>query len=370
MIKELSLKIDPTSVKNLTKYLNSLVGNEFNRILEPCYQPKFSKYYHELCVLTGYNEDISKKFLSGLKLTYIKKFPIFVDKINMMLLMSSLFYGYNDKPNLSKLFYYALSIKNYGNLTFRYLKFCNPEYWSMSQDMLSKKHLISIKGGISPMIMYISDEVYRKFEYKIKKDSLTEIDLISIVYEMRTRLNQSFKSFMKSYFNVSNNYNKMKQKSSTIEKKDSESRIGEVEETNLLITLPGKLSEYMCTYGQIDLKAMGESLRTYNINKYVAESLVKEFSKIEHKNDINFIYVLIVKSENPKNFCNKHKMTTFTKSIVSDKIKFGNYSLRKTISNLIDENALISTSVKNINKNVLIGFMSMYFITYLKNRIC
>lgn len=370
MIQNVKINNDPQTQQKLLKYMNKMIGNEFTKMMEPCYQPKFTKYYPDIVFMTGCTPDVSKNFLDDFTLAYIRKFPILTDKITMALLLPCLYYGYKKNESLSKLFFYALAVKMYGNVTFRYLKkFCNPEYWDLAMEQLSKKHLLSIKGGISSMVSYLSDAVYNSYEGKIKHGSMGEMDIMKIVYILRSRINQSFKSFMASYYKVSTSYVKMRSKSEVLEPKDAESRKKDVEQGDES-TIPDKLSTSICTYSQIDQDAAYESIKLARINKQIADKLLTEVSKIENKQDINFIYILFMKKYKSSDFCSKIKRTYIAKGVASNSIKYGKYSLKSSIENFVKTIIKKNPQLKDVSKNSMSMFMTLYLINYAKNRIC
>lgn len=364
MIKVPELKNSPTDLMNLNKFLTRTVGKEFSSMVNSCYYPKMVQYWNDVKFNLGITEIEIKEFLKDLIFEANREkvnksnFMIINDKTTGALLCGIIYYSRMKKTEISKLLYYLFAIKFYSNVINQFFEhYCKQDVWESALSKMSQKHLFKVRKGISNSIFYLADVEFAKWYKILGEKELSVEDLIKSAYALRHRINQSMKSFAQKYYEIDGN------------KKINITNTTGTESTSNATTISEKLSTNICTYNQIDKKAILQAMKACNIRKDVAETIVSNISDIEHRNTLYFIYILLSKSLIITEWCMDNKRNQLLKKILQDTARVSNYSLKQQFISLFDalEDAYV---LKTININIIISFMYHYLMFYYKNRYC
>lgn len=343
-------EIQPSN--KLYRNMSKIVGDEITNVGSACYYPKLIKYYSDIRNELGLTEEQLKEFKSQMT-DYYQKFQILTDKQTLMSLISMIYFLRKRKPDISKVFMDYIAIKFHSSIMHKlFTKYCNEDAWIISLDRLSHKHLYRVKGGIPSTVQYISAAVFKRYESKLKSDKLTDTDLLKLVYELRTRLSQSMRSFAETYYKVIED-------SSSASSDDPEDKLTRVAD---------KIAMSIATYGNVDKYALTQAIFKSGLRKEYCMTLISEIGDPDFREKIKFIIILMNKMVALKNICKESQRLSLVRKIVS-KQKVGQYSVRDNILNIIKDtrSAYILNTIKD---DQLVLFLSHYLTLYLKGRIC
>lgn len=350
-----------TNDDEVYKYMSRLIANELSYITKPCYFSKFVKYDLDIQRKLNISNIEINTFINSIDFTNIIAFRKgFSDKKTIVSLLGVLNY-INKNEEISKLFFQYLTIKFYSSrIHIHFPKFCNDKIWDRSFEILSPNHLYKKSGGIANFIMYIANFDFEKAKSKFKNPKLTDRDLYLIVLGLRTKISQSVKSFAQSYYKVAKEV-----EGSDKSKSDPLENDAQVSGTQLIAD---KISMLMCTYQQIDEGALNYSISIAKINKDIATNILVELSKVENRDKIKFIIILIGKLNDLKSVCIEQSRNNLIRKIISTKI-LKKYDIREEVIKILSG---LDNSYKwaNIDKNQLSIFFINYLLIYMRNRIC
>lgn len=360
MLEKIKISKSSSSEENkLIRYVTKRVGLELSSITKPCYYLKITKFWKDISYLTGIEKTEIREFKKKVPGKYhVRK--VLINDSTILVLHSFVHFLNQKKYESSKLMFYLLALKFYGNLTHRYFEtFCNPELWNLSLEKLSTKHLFVKKGGISNAIIYLSDVEFEKSLDKIKKlrNEDDEWDFLNdLVYSLRTRINQSMRSFANIYYEL--------QKDKTLVVK---SEPEDEEQQGDLSQLIDKVSISISTHEEIDKSSLVKSIDKSGLRTEIGVYIVKKISYVSAREDIRFILILMDRIVPLKELRVERKRNLLIRKILS-KIKIQKYYIYSLMLDLIDK-VDDEYVTKTIDKNQLVVFISNYLTLYVQQRV-
>jgi len=357
MISETFLDVPTEKIRELNRYISTIIGAELNDISRPCYYPKTIKYKNDLFARLNVKPADIKSFVKQFDAD-IARFNMFNDDFTIVLLMATIYFAKTKRTELSRLSYLLLAIKFYSSLVhIAFPKFCNEDLWSITLTRVSPKHLFRDRNGVSNAVVYVSDALYRIYANILMKDEISSHEITRITFDLRHRLSQSVKSFAEAYYAL---------QKSGIKGYPSEGDIG-TESTDLHL-VADKISMSMCTFEQIDDKAIEFALTKSGMRRDIAYSLISEISSVEYKDRIRFIVVLMGKLYLLKNLCKDSGRNILIRKIENE-AAVGNYIVKNEIIKLLYETEL-GFRLKTFNKSQLVIFFSHYLTLFIQKRLC
>ncbi|MFW6002015.1 MAG: hypothetical protein ACOCQD_01605 [archaeon] len=355
MLKDLPLSKDKSDIKKVRVLLSRIVGNEFSNIAHPCYKPKIIKYWRELQHVTGIDDNLIQMFKENLP-EYLKQRSVLVNKQTLLILIGIIHYTRIKEYNVAKLFHNLLTIKFYGNRVQTHFKnFCREDLWNLALGNLSEKHLFSRYNGIAGAINYLSDEMYKRYEPKIKSSKMSDTDVQNMIYVLRHRVAQSVRSFANMYYKL------FEQK-----RKGIVSTGEEVSETSINV-IASKIVLSMNTYGDVDNVALSKAIKSSGMRRDLGLSVVRSLSRSEHSDDIRFIIILIDRINPIKSVCIERKRNALIRKVQSG-VKFGKYTIKNQILELL--NSLNVSELRTVNDHQKTHFFLEYLTAFIRNRVC
>lgn len=343
------------SDSQMQQYVSRLIADEFTSISKPCYFPKFVRYKEEIINRTGFNNNLAKEFLAGLSPKY-NKFGILQDKYTLNLIMAMLHYT-KTNMKLARMFYQLLALKFYSSIAHRFFpKYCQDEIWDSTLETISPKHLFRIKHGISNAVGYISTVLFDRYSPKLKTPKIDDYDLIRTVYDLRTRIFNSFRSFAEAYYKI--NESRAIKTIASVEKDD----IIDIQ------LVADKVSMSICTFGQVDQNSLVLAINRSGIRKDVATTIISDISSVEYQSKMKFILILIGRLSPIKDVCRDTTRNNLVRKIEMGR-KIGNYSAKEEMLSLMysTENGF---RLKTMNSSQLVIFLSNYILKYTSTKIC
>jgi len=350
-------------IEKLRKFVSFFVGDELSKTSIPCYYIKTIRKWEDLLKLTGLDETSLREFKNTVIPQKLRTAKIISDKQTLLILYCIAYFFRTKQYDLVKLFFQLLAVRFHANRVHTHMvRHCNPEVWNLALDNLSNKHLYKIKGGIGSALLYLSDmEFQRKKAKLLKNKSINEgMFLVDIIYHLRHRIQQSFRSFANLYFKIIE------------EEKIGFTKLPEEEVENIEVKstqiIADKVSALICTYEQKDQRALLKSVEFSGLKKDVAFSIVNEFSVSDYLNQIRFIIILLNRVIELKNICIEKKRLSLIRKVEKN-VKIGNYVIKDEILKLL-YSLTIGHELKRLNKSQLVIFLCNYLTLFIRNRIC
>jgi len=349
-------KNNPIEQKRLIDYVSRYVGQEFSNMTTPCYYLKMSKVWRDIVFLTGIDKSITTEFKNRFPSSFESR-KIFSDQASALLLITILYYMKNNKKEYAKLFYRLLSLKFYASTIHKFMDFCNPEVWNFSIDRISSKHLFKTKNGVSNGILYLSDVEFEKKWIAFKKGIKYEDKFINdLIYNLRHRINQSFRSFANSYFK----YAEDKGILIRAERED------EVKQDNTMI--PDKISISITTHRQIDKESVFYAIKKSSIQPDLGIYIVDKISDVSNRETLRFILVLLDRIIELNKICIERDRNLLIRKVMANS-KINKYFVRTSIEEFLN-GVDVDYKIRTANSLQTTLFFVNYIINYIQKRIC
>jgi len=338
------------------RFVSKVVGLELSSIIKPCYRPRLIKYRLDLEKYTGVTKEKIKEFKNTLSSPY-NKFPFFTDELNLLILIAILNNVKHNKQNMIKLYLQLLGLKYYTNQLWKHFKlFCDVEVWNMALDKVSSKHNFRVHNGIGRTILYLADKEYKNHKKMLSKTPgrITDKELIDLSRRLRNGVTQSTRSFAQLYYKLFE------------EKKVGVKQDQEGQELKLISQ---KISQGMCTYGQIDKEALTIAISKSGIRKEMGINIITDISTSPYRDQIGFIILLLGRLDKLKNICNDRNRTNLIRKAQSNNKIADKYIIKDKIKEILYSTPQ-GNKLKSIYEKQLLIFFLYYLTTFIRNRIC
>jgi hypothetical protein len=271
---------------------------------------------------------------------------------------------------LSTLIY--LNIKFYGSRFHRHFKvYCDPNYFTYALDNLPKNHLFVREKTIANSLFYLGKELARKHQKEIEEFSDTE-KILDFVYECRTRVQQSMRSFAQAYFRASESGTSYKENEEFEGHSDFQSQQQDSRQK-----IATTISQQITIYKHIDQKAFNAAKDITKINFLTAEYLVKSMNDIKYTDDIRIIIELFLREiKDKKDICGKdfynlvQKLMSIKKTnqpiYFKQQITTLTCKLIKSSKNVEDKYNVLAQQTKFF----ISVFVAYYLTLVLRNKVC
>jgi len=355
-------KNSKSEILKLKRYVSYFVGDEISKTSIPCYYIKTVRAWYDLLNLTGIDDNLLKEFRYNVIPTKLRNAKIITDKQTLLILFCIIYFFKTKKYDMVKLFYQLLAVKFYANRVHTHMKHhCNSEVWSLALDNISSKHLYKTKGGIGSALLYLADIEYQKKKKTFLSNNFNQDDfIISLIYNLRHRIQQSFRAFANLYFKI------IEEEKVTF--KDLPEGEAENIQSNSSQVIANKISILICTYEQTDKLALLKAIDLSGIKKETGIMIVKYLEDVNHLEELRFIIILMDKIIDLKNCCLERNRLQLIRKI-EKKERVSKYIVRNQILKLLFD-LEIGYKLKNMNKSQLVVFFCHYILLFLKNRIC
>ena len=353
----------------LKKTIYEITAEELSNLTEPCYYPSLKKYYFEFMYLCGIKEkdikDFVKRFYRG---TPEAKWKLQVDpKTNFyMFIMHALLLKNEISAYRSMLAFFV--IRNYTNLIYKQIQFCNKDVFKYTLEHLAKTHLFSREKTIPGAIFYISKEMEKKHTSGLKSPNVPATS--KFITECRTRISQSIKSFAEMYYKASKEGSSIRE---PYEDEDSEHQYQQLEKTSRVIN---DIVKNITVYRIIDQKAINEARTLTKIRMSLSVMISEGLRDVKYADNIRIILELFAKSiTSVDNLCGK-EYYNYVRSLMAIKRTKSMIYFKQQI------NVLLLGVIKDLNSTKqynsltkqtqsLVNLYLAYYITMcMKNSVC
>jgi hypothetical protein len=288
----------------IKRLVTKLVSTNLGGLSEPCFVPSVKKDYYDFLHYSGLHDsdlkEFRKKIWAGRK---EEKFAhLFKDNpTTFYLFLLSYFLKKRDITTATYLFVY-FSIRQYSQQMDRYFsKYCDSDVFRYAITSLTKTHLFSREKTIPNAIYYLSIELMKRYNDKIKD---FDMDGLSSYYmETRHRISQSLKSFASVYYKSTEEGNSISAHETIGDDDENQYQIKDQEKANRVIE---KVTHLITVYRQIDEEVKDEARKISKINIGLATGLVSSLSNPKFSDNIRLILKLFFKDiSNLKTICGK-----------------------------------------------------------------
>lgn len=309
--------------------ITRVILDETNNLVSNCYYPKIVKTFDELYSLAETNE--------RLLTTYGKaKYPniefqkgiVRNPKTIFLILIIQEFLKVNDVIAAQST-YRFLTLMQYTNLLHKYIKYCNEDYFRTALSMLSHNHLYVQKGTISNAVMYLSDKMFSKYQSGIVSDDAFLLE--KMIKELRTRMNQTVRSFANKYYEVSEKKSQIKNTDDNQEMFD-----GEVLDRKVR-SYTDMISKDICIYRKRDEIAIKSALMETKFNKKLAQEYVAELENVKYLEDVKMSIYLLMKPLKDLEFIKSPSFMNHVQQLMSIKVSKQPVYFKLSVTKLHDE---------------------------------
>jgi len=362
----------------LRTYLTELTANELSNLAEPCYYSEWKKHYFELLHLIELTDDdiksFSKRFYVETKiqtnLAQYGKVPKLLQDpgSNLLIILMYHFLTKKDVKMYSTTMIYYM-IRQYNNFLRDNLKFCKPEVFSYTLNHLNSTHLFIREKTISNALFHLASEMKKRYT-----DGFSELNpdkISNFVFESRSRIAQSLRSFLEAYYNFES---KGLSISNPLESEEGEEiQTDQLKKGERIAEL---VSKKICIYKEINYKALEDARKITKINTSLSVVLVDNLQNVNLVNDIKFIIELFLKNAKSVNdICGKNFLN-YVKSLMSikrtTKTVFFKQEINKLLTKIIENTPYKSKYLKLTSQTQfqINSFLSFYLTMYTRNLIC
>ena len=349
----------------LHSYILSKIHNEFSNLVENCYYPKVSECYRDLLHMTNTNQ---AALIQYSKQKYnLPQLKVLNDPQNTLLIMVvQEFLNHKDLAAAEATFH-LLALRHYSNLLYKYTtkknssrKLCLPDVFQSALDQVSRNHLISKHKTIANLIIYLSRTVFQKYLLVLKNDN-SEM-MVLMLNELRSRLNQSMRSFFNKYYEI------VKNKDTGSKSKDEEDH--DSSHDSKVHSFSEKMSNDMCVYGNVRTSAIDKASQLLKFNKQLSLKYVQELSKIEFKEHVDLAIYLLLKDVKDLTLIKSNQFLDYIKKLLSIKITKQQIYFKKVITEIHDKiiknihyekwYSDLSIQSKSLSRNYIAYYIAYY----------
>lgn len=348
--------------KDLHKFILNKVGTELSKVSEICYYPRVKDIYKELLHKTGSNE---KDLIKYGKINFPPPLSHVVrDSFTILLILIAKDFTDRNDTSAALSTINLLSLHYYSNLMYKYIKYCNSDYFRSAMEKLSHNHLFVKRKTIGQSILYLSEQVYKKYKRGLLKNNFKEI--YRLIIDLRNRFNQSIKSFAKHYYNISENQHATRLTSEEIPEKENLRK--KIEKVSALVT------RNITVYGNVDYDAAREAQRLTRFNKVLSMKYAQELSNTKYTDDLELLIMLFLSTIGSTT--SKMDYISHTRKLMALKQTTKKVYYKKTLINIhtqITENLgysddfeRLSVQSKAISRKFLAYYITIMIYDYLK----
>jgi len=105
---------------------------------------------------------------------------------------------------LAKQFFLMLCIETHYSILKKFVKHCNEHYYQLAIEYIPRQHLFNQKGSLTGAFYYLADVLFNRWKDKVEKQD-DYYPLYRLLYDFRTRWNQSMLAVARKYYDIAHN---------------------------------------------------------------------------------------------------------------------------------------------------------------------
>ncbi len=352
----------------LRRYIENAVGNELAKMSQDCYYPRVSVLFKELLHKTSTNEKMLKDYS---KMRWPKyKWNLLHDPYTTLLILIVQYFLNEKKDHEGAMWTFNLfAIRTYSNTMFKYIKKgCNPDYWKVAMERISHSHIFRQKKTIGNSVLYFSNKVYAKFKPSLIKDDAEDIK--DCIYYIKSRINQSLRSFYRHYYKAREDQQKIKSRSAEdIYDKDSFE--------NNIRNFADRVSKDMCVYGKVNKEAINQARNLTKFNRMLSEKYTTALHNSRLSEQVETLFVLMFKGLSSTDQVCSVKFLDHVKRLMAVKTSNKPVYFKKNLVILHDQHIIPDLELQdwfgNLSiqtKKVARDYLAYYLAFFIRSYIC
>ena len=363
--------VSEIDVDALHKYILNKISVEFGEMVSPCYYPKIAEIYKDMLHMTNSHEKELVEY-SKQKYTGKETYKLLHDPFTTLLIL--IIQEFLKKKDLAaaESAFHLFTLRFYTNLLHRYTtargsrkSVCIPAAFQAALEHLSKNHMFSKQRTIPNSILYYSRAVFKHHLADLQRDDA--IGLWKMIYSLRTRINQSMRSFANKY------YESIEQGKTNVDQTEG---VGQEDshETKLRAFI-NKITNDICVYSKVDSEAIANSSSLIKFNKKLSEEYAKTISDPMYAKTIDSALYLLLKDVKNISFINSNEFLDYVQKLMSIKVTKQPVYFKKLISDIhisviralgldVWYNGL-SIQSQSISRNFIAYYLAFYIRRYI-----
>jgi hypothetical protein len=352
----------------LRRFIESNVGNELSKMAQDCYYPRVAPLFKELMMRTNTNEKMLKEYSRRRYPQY--KFKLLHDDYTTLLILITQYFINEKKDEIGARWTYNLfAIRYYSNIMHKYIKVgCNPDYWRYAMEHISHSHLFRTKKTVGNSVLYLSQQVYQRHHKDMVDDDAEGI--MKMILYLRSRINQSSRSFFVHYYKASSEKKKL---STTSDDKEAYAR--ETFEQNIK-KFSDRISKDLCVYGKVNKKAATDAQRLTRFNKTLAVRYTQALNNVKYVEQVETIYMLMLRGLTAMDEVCTNKFLDHIKRLMAVKTSSKPVYTKKNLIELHDKGIIpdlelddwfknLSIQTKKVSRDYLIYYLAFFMRSYI-----
>lgn len=355
------------NLQNLKRITHQITSYHLSELVEVCKYPELKKHYYKLLQASGLTDSQVKAMASrywGKRKE--SKFLLHKDHLTLFyIFLSRVFIKEKDLIAFNSMITF-IGIRYYTNKISNQIKHCNPKYFRLALENISKTHLFSREGSISNAIYFLSKELQKKYSKKIKDNDLDGVS--KFIVEYRSRIAQSIRKFAEVYFKISKEGSGIKE---PYQDDENEHQYDELNKSSIIIN---NIVNKITIHKHIDIKAKEDARKLTKISASISTLIVRELSNIKYQDQIRVSLELFFKDlKEIKNLCSTQYFQYLRKLISTRKntmnLKRQIHILTLEIINQINYMEKYNKLTKQTRFSIDL-FIAYYITMILRNTVC
>lgn len=186
-----------TTILNKLLYINSNHWQKFGSCEQINYKNDFINILRIMSINLNDFENMRKEIYKEWPPYKILK-SIFIQAYVVLIKLS-----YDIDREMCKQFYIMFGINTHYSLLKKYIKFCKPNVFQLALEHLPGQHLFNQKESIQGAFYYILEILFNRWIDSVNSDK-SYVSIYRIMYDFRTRWNQSMQSLSSKYYDIIN----------------------------------------------------------------------------------------------------------------------------------------------------------------------
>jgi len=367
IVKRVGAPIDPTKIKkqdiiaiidakNLHQFMLKKIGDELNNLIDECYYPRVSSIFKDLLHTTKANE---KELVKYSKVKFKNPhWKLLHDSQTILLVLVAQEFTKNKDYAAALSTINLLSLRYYTNIMYKFVRYCNSNYFRAAIDKLSHNHLFTTKKTVGSAVLYLASQVYTKYQKALLSDDPEQI--VAMIYTLRGRINQSIRSFAQKYYEISESQEKTSITSEDMPEEQSRDQ--------KLKIVAGRIARDVTVYGKIDHPAEKEAQQITKFSKKLAIQFAQSLAEPTHTNNLEMLTFQLLR-EVQKVDNTKIEYLKITKKLMSVKVSKKPVFFKKTLMAIHNQIIIdlgyaqqfgkLSVQSKHISRSFLAYYVSL-----------
>jgi len=358
----------------LRNYILRTVAQELSALTVPCTYPKFKKDYYEMLHHTGLvDSDVKsfiKRFYIGSKAEAQSWNLINDPSTNLNIFIMYYFLKVRDMSGfLGAATFYIL--RQYSNLLHKMIRFCDPGAFKYALETISKTHLFVREKSISNALYYLSKEIQKKYTSDIASGNNERI--VKMIFETRTRISQSVKSFAEAYYKSTEEGTGL----STIPETSDDQESVPVAPAERYVRLIDDLAKKITVYKFIDPKSVKTSKDITKISDYLAQDISTYLCDIGYVDLIKTIMKLFINQLSSISSLCGNDYFDIVKKLMSIKrtteLIYFKQQVQILLNKIVQSNNVLNDKFEKLtpqSKYMTSMFLGLYLTSVLRHSLC